>query len=218
VVGCWRGYLSGVRCRLAYGPADAAATHCLFASVKSRLVLPFWYRFNWVVLDKGPLNGCVCVCLGHSKNVYDDDDDDVLLVSTAWRLRPAWRGVGASSSTTTKTSVDSSSVRIRPTSSTRTSHHHRRRRLRGLQKILTISSSVLAYRSTSVSPLSRAVNCPFYLVILLSLIRVFVVEFIEQFMLFGLSSTVHSCLFLIRVLVMYIFILRFTFRPIGLAL
>ena len=29
VVGCWRGYLSGVRCRLAYGPADATATHCL---------------------------------------------------------------------------------------------------------------------------------------------------------------------------------------------
>ena len=29
-VGCWRGYLSGARCRLAYGPADAtAATHCL---------------------------------------------------------------------------------------------------------------------------------------------------------------------------------------------
>ena len=164
---------------------------------------------------------CVCVCLGHSKNVYDDDDDDddVLLLSTAWRLRRAWRGVGASSSTTTKTSVDSSSVRIRPTSSTRTSHHHRRRRrLRGLQKILTISSSVLVYRSTSVSPLSRAVNCPFYLVILLSLIRVFVVEFIEQFKLFGLSSTVHSCLFLICVLVMYIFILRFTFRPICLAL
>jgi len=29
VVGCWRGYLSGARCRLAYGPADAIATHCL---------------------------------------------------------------------------------------------------------------------------------------------------------------------------------------------
>jgi len=29
VVGCWRGYLSGMRCRLAYGPADATATHCL---------------------------------------------------------------------------------------------------------------------------------------------------------------------------------------------
>jgi len=31
------------------------------ASVKSRLVLPFWYRLTRVVLDKGPLNGCVCV-------------------------------------------------------------------------------------------------------------------------------------------------------------
>ena len=28
VVGCWHGYLSGERCRLAYGPADATATHC----------------------------------------------------------------------------------------------------------------------------------------------------------------------------------------------
>ena len=38
--------------------------HCLslsLASVKSRLVLPFWYRLTWVVLDKGPLNVCVCV-------------------------------------------------------------------------------------------------------------------------------------------------------------
>ena len=29
LVGCWRCYLSGARCRLAYGPADATATHCL---------------------------------------------------------------------------------------------------------------------------------------------------------------------------------------------
>ena len=29
VVGCWHGYLFGARCRLAYGPADATATHCL---------------------------------------------------------------------------------------------------------------------------------------------------------------------------------------------
>ena len=29
-VGCWHGYLAaGARCRLAYGPADATATHCL---------------------------------------------------------------------------------------------------------------------------------------------------------------------------------------------
>jgi len=29
VVGCWCGCLSGARCRLAYGPADDTATHCL---------------------------------------------------------------------------------------------------------------------------------------------------------------------------------------------
>jgi len=29
VVRCWRGYLSGAKCRLAYGPADAIATRCL---------------------------------------------------------------------------------------------------------------------------------------------------------------------------------------------
>ena len=34
------------------------------ASVKSRLVLPFWYRLTRVVPDIGPLNGCVwCVCV-----------------------------------------------------------------------------------------------------------------------------------------------------------
>ena len=26
---CWHGYRSGARCRLAYGPADATASHCL---------------------------------------------------------------------------------------------------------------------------------------------------------------------------------------------
>jgi len=29
VVGYWCGCLSGARCRLAFGPADATATHCL---------------------------------------------------------------------------------------------------------------------------------------------------------------------------------------------
>jgi len=61
VVGCWRGYLSGARCRLAYGPADTTATHCLLLQYKPRLVLPFWYRLTQVVPDKGPLNGCACV-------------------------------------------------------------------------------------------------------------------------------------------------------------
>jgi len=40
--------------------------HChsqSLASVKSRLVLLFWYRLTWVVPEKGPLNGRVCVCV-----------------------------------------------------------------------------------------------------------------------------------------------------------
>jgi len=39
--------------------------HChslSLASVKSRLILPFWYRLTRVVLEKRPLNWCVCVC------------------------------------------------------------------------------------------------------------------------------------------------------------
>ena len=40
--------------------------HChslSLASAKSRLVLPFWYWLTRVVPEKGPLNGCVCVCM-----------------------------------------------------------------------------------------------------------------------------------------------------------
>jgi len=61
--GCWRGYLSGASCRLAYGPADATASHSSLASVKSRLGLPFWYRLTLVVVDIQPLNVCVFVCV-----------------------------------------------------------------------------------------------------------------------------------------------------------
>ena len=59
MVGCWRGYLSGARCRLAYGPADATIT--CFSKIQ--------IGFTFLVLahlgspGKGPLNGCVCVCL-----------------------------------------------------------------------------------------------------------------------------------------------------------
>ena len=38
--------------------------HChslSLASVKSRLVLPFWYWLIWVVREKGPLSGCVYI-------------------------------------------------------------------------------------------------------------------------------------------------------------
>ena len=41
--------------------------HChslSLASVKSRLIVPFWYRLTRIFPEKGPLNGCVwCVCV-----------------------------------------------------------------------------------------------------------------------------------------------------------
>ena len=66
VVGCWCGCLSGAGCRLALWPSWCRCHPLSFASVKSRLVLPFWYWLTWVVPDKGPLNGCVCVCVSNS--------------------------------------------------------------------------------------------------------------------------------------------------------
>ena len=54
--------------------------HChslSLAPVKSRLVLPFWYRLTQVVLEKRPLNGggCCCCCLcwdnKHSKHPFN---------------------------------------------------------------------------------------------------------------------------------------------------
>ena len=42
--------------------SEVQTCHSLsLASVKSRLVLPFWYRLTRVVPDKRPLNGCVCI-------------------------------------------------------------------------------------------------------------------------------------------------------------
>ena len=48
--------------------------HChslSLALLKSRLVLPFWYRLTWVVPDKGPLNDvCVCVTLAVDRSFW----------------------------------------------------------------------------------------------------------------------------------------------------
>jgi len=40
------------------GPADAIATSLSFASLKLKIVVPFWCRLTQVVLEKRPLNGC----------------------------------------------------------------------------------------------------------------------------------------------------------------
>jgi len=46
-------------------PTSWCHCHSLsLASVKSRLVLPFWYRLTWVVSEKGhETDVCVCVCV-----------------------------------------------------------------------------------------------------------------------------------------------------------
>ena len=46
------------------GPLNGCVCVCVsLASVKSRLVLPFWYRLTRVLPDKGLLNRCVCACV-----------------------------------------------------------------------------------------------------------------------------------------------------------
>ena len=53
VLWCWRGYLSGVRCRLVYCPADVTATHCLLLHQN-----PDWFYLS---LSNDSLSaGCWC--------------------------------------------------------------------------------------------------------------------------------------------------------------
>ena len=60
----WCGCLSGVSKRFACGPAVATATPSFLASLKSRMVLPFWCQLIQVVLEKRPLDGCLsALCL-----------------------------------------------------------------------------------------------------------------------------------------------------------
>ena len=59
---CWLGGRKGIRPVKNWVVGCWRWCHChtlSLASVKSRLVLPFWYRLTRVVPDKGPLNGCV---------------------------------------------------------------------------------------------------------------------------------------------------------------
>jgi len=65
VVGCWYGYLSGTRCRLAYGPADVSATHCLLLSCFSKIQIGFTFLVLAHLGSPGQRaikRVCVCVC------------------------------------------------------------------------------------------------------------------------------------------------------------
>jgi len=45
---------------IALAPADATAISSSPASLKSRMVLPFWYRLTKIIRKKKPLSGCCC--------------------------------------------------------------------------------------------------------------------------------------------------------------
>jgi len=62
VVWWWHGYLSGARFRLAYGPADATATHCLFSKIQ--IGLTFLVPAHLGSRGKRAVKRvCVCVCV-----------------------------------------------------------------------------------------------------------------------------------------------------------
>ena len=91
----------------------ASCCHChslSLASVKSRLVLPFWYRPTQVVPDKGPLNGSMYVwSVLLTWQVYGWRDRR----TKALRFRRSWRQSGATWRTLTRRTHSWS--RVRPT-------------------------------------------------------------------------------------------------------
>jgi len=115
VVGYWHGYLSGARCRVAYSPADTTVTHRLFASVKSRLVSPLWYRLTRVVPEKRAVKR-VCVCVWHLKQcrkacIKDMHEKQVSIQPPTWAVNTtlptfAWAGCSAANPLATIAVVD----------------------------------------------------------------------------------------------------------------
>ena len=53
VVGCWHGYQTWREVQTYIWPSWCHCHSLSLSSVKSRLVLPFWYRLTWVVQEKG---------------------------------------------------------------------------------------------------------------------------------------------------------------------
>ena len=80
MVGCWHGYLSGARCRLAYGPADATATQT---------------GFTFLVLAHPGSPGqravkCVCVCDYYKSNKVAISPGIILLQKVQEKMNIFW--------------------------------------------------------------------------------------------------------------------------------
>jgi len=67
MVGCWRGYLSDARCKLAYGPADATATHLSNCFSKIQIAFTFLLSAYPGISGQRAIKRvyyvCVCVCV-----------------------------------------------------------------------------------------------------------------------------------------------------------
>ena len=87
MLGCWRGYLPEARCRLAYGLADATATHCLcFSKIQIGPGSPRKMAIKWVcVLVCARAHACVRVCV--SFFFFGDNGDATVIVSRVCSLR-----------------------------------------------------------------------------------------------------------------------------------
>jgi len=83
---CWLGGRKGIRLKKKterWGAGSWCHYHSLsLALAKSRLVLPFWYRFIWVVLDKGT-GVCVCVCMWQGAPAAAESGE------TEWQSQPS---------------------------------------------------------------------------------------------------------------------------------
>jgi len=87
----WLSHLTGAR-QTCIWPSGCHCHSLSLASVKSRLLLPYWYRLTQVVPEKGPLNGCVCVS-GRGKSIpWSLTNDSMIKHSTSygtWQSRNA---------------------------------------------------------------------------------------------------------------------------------
>ena len=90
VVGCWRGYLSGARCRLAYGPADAILPLTVSCFSKIQIGFTFLVPAHLDSPRKSAVKQvCLCVC---DDTVLAASIYSILLVGS-YQLHKVWYSV-----------------------------------------------------------------------------------------------------------------------------
>ena len=124
--------------------------HChslSLASVNSRLVLPFWYRLTRVVLDKGPLNVCVCVIM-QLTTAPPDKQRQKLTKSRRATVASSTPGKARSTKITSASSdVESSETETDGKVGWRTAGHHGSRTT-AAAAVSSVPTATVSYRSS----------------------------------------------------------------------